>query len=154
MEFKVYHKLPHLNPGEVERAVRSFVEDSHTEESGASKEGLYQQTLEGIAQTLFFNQDGRQVWMVVHNGEILTYVLTHVSKDVDNQLCYWITQAWVDKRVRGHKIVKIWRDQLRAEAKRLLCKHIIIPSSRNEKAYFRFLGGNFHKYVTLLKEDI
>lgn len=155
MELKVIHKLPtNLRNGAIERAVKAFVADSHTEETNADPIGLFNQTLECIAQACLFNQDGKQFWIAEHEGEVFAYALTHVSKDVDNRLCYWMTQAWVHPKVRGHRIVKIWRDQLVAEGKRLLCKHIVIPSSRSTKAYLRFLGQGWHKYVTLLKVDL
>ena len=155
MELKKLSKLPtNLNSGAVERAVKSFVADSHTLETHSDPTGLYNQTLECIASACIMNQDGRQFWMAEHNGEVYAYALAHVSKDVDNQLCYWITQSWVHKDVRGHKIVKIWKDQLVAEGKRLLCRHIVIPSSRGSKGYLRFLGQGWHKYVELLKVDL
>lgn len=155
MEFKRVVKFPeHLNKGAIERAVEAFVNESHTLESGAEPQGLYNQTLESMAQVLMFNQDGRQVWMADHEGEVVAYALCHVSKDVDNKLCYWITQGWVHSRVKGHKIVKVWYGVLKDEAKKLFCKHIVMPSSRNPKAYIRFLGKQVHTYVTLLKEDI
>lgn len=152
-QFRVVQELPKgINTGEVERVVREFVNDAHIPEQ--EKEGLYQQTLEGIAQCLFFKMDGQQFWLAEQEGEILAYVRTHVAKDVDNQLCYWVTQAWVSPKVRGRRIVKEWFQDLRNEAKRLMCRHIIIPSSRSTKAYLRFLGKKWHVYVTLLKEDI
>ena len=155
MEFRKIFKFPqHLNKGAIERAVEAFVNDSHTLETGAEPQGLYNQTLESMAGILMFNQDGRQLWMADHEGEVFSYAMAHVSKDVDNKLCYWITQAWVSPKCRRHPVVKAWYEQLRAEAKKLFCKHIILPSSRNEKAYIRFLGKKYHKYVTLLKEDI
>lgn len=84
----------------------------------------------------------------------MAYALTHVAKDVDNQLCFWMTQAWVHPKIRGQKVVKEMLQQLREEAKRLLCRHIIIPSSRGVAAYCRFLGKGWKPHVTLLKEDI
>ncbi len=155
MEFKKITRLPEgLKPWAIETAVRAFVDDSHSAGTGADADGLYNQTLESIAQCVLFNQDGRQFWMAEHEGEVMAYAMCHVSKDVDNSLCYWMTQAWVNPKARGHKIVKTWYGQLTAEAKRLMCRHIIIPSSRNTEAYLRFLGKGWHKYVTLLKEDI
>ena len=146
--------MPSLSHGAIEKAVKSFVADSHTEETHADPIGLYNQTLECIAQAVLFKQDGRQFWMAEHDGEVYAYALAHVSKDVDNCLCYWITQAWVHPQVRHHKIVKIWRDQLIEQAKKCMCKHILIPSSRSTRAYLRFLGHGFHKYVELLKADL
>lgn len=155
MEFKIITELPtHLNIGAVERAVKSFVKDSHTEDTYADPTGLYNQTLESIAQAVLFKMDGRQFWMAEYEGEVYAYALAHISKDVDNQLCYWITQAWVHPNVRTHKIVKLWKDQLVNEGKRMMCRHIVIPSSRSTKAYLRFLGKGWHKYVELLKVDL
>lgn len=155
MEFKVIKSMPKgMKSKAIEKAVRAFVKDSHTKESGANPEGLYQQTLESIAQAVMFGVDGKQFWMAEHEGEVMAYAMCHVSKDIDNSLCYWMTQAWVNPKARGHKIVKIWFNQLRDEGKRLMCKHIVIPSSRGTEAYLRFLGKGWHKYVTLLKEDI
>ncbi len=154
MELKLITSMPTLKHGAIEKAVKAFVADSHTEETHADPIGLYNQTLECIAQAVMFKQDGKQFWMAEHEGEVYAYALCHVSKDVDNCLCYWMTQAWVHKDVRGHKIVKIWKDQLVSEAYRLVCKHVLIPSSRGMKGYLRFLGKGWHKYVEILKVDL
>lgn len=155
MEFKKITKLPDgLTYKAVEDAVRAFVEDSHTAETGADPNGLYQQTLENIANCLVFGRECNQVWMCVEEGKVLSYVLTYISKDIDNKLCYWISQAWVDKSLRCKKEVKEWYQMLRSEAKRLGCKHIVVPSSRGVKAYLRFLGDGWHLHLSLLKEDI
>lgn len=144
-----------LFPGAIESAVRDFVTDSHTEESGANSDGLYTQTIEGIAAATYLRQnDSRDFWLADQHGEVMGYALTHVSKDVDNTLCYWMTQAWVHPSIRGTKDVKNWIKLFEEDAKRKLCKHMIIPSSRGVKGYCRFLGEGWDLYVTLLKKDI
>lgn len=155
MEFKKVQNLPKLRKGAIEDAVEAFVRDSHTEETHADPKGLFDQTIEVIAHaTLFQHDDSRQFWMATDGGEVMAYAIVHISKDVDNQLCFWITQAWVHPICRGSKEVKGWFQLLRDEAKRLLCKHIVIPSSRGVEAYCRFLGKGWKPYVTLLKEDL
>lgn len=144
-----------LHPGSIEKAVGEFVKDSHTEETGANPDGLFNQTIESIAAaTTFATDKTKQFWAYTENGELLVYVLTHITKDVDNSLCYWITQAYVDKSLRSTPDVKRMYKQLQIEAKRLLCKHIIVPSSRGVEAYCRWLGKTWHPYVTLLKTDL
>lgn len=139
----------------IELAVFNFVNDSHTLESKADPKGLYNQTIESIsAATTFGTAEARQFWIAEEDGEVMSYVLANVSKDVDNSLCYWINQAYVHKKYRGTKMTKVWHMQLVNEAKRLMCKHIIMPSSRNPEAYKRFLGMGIHTYVTLLKQDL
>ena len=155
MEFKKVVDLPEgLTYSAIEDAVKEFVKDSHTEETHADPVGLFQQTLEVMASVVVNKSDQSQCWLAHENGEVFCYVLAHVSKDVDNKWCYWITQAWVNKKIRGKKEVKEWYQQLRQEAKRLQCSHIIVPSSRGVEAYLRFLGKGWHLYLTLLKEDI
>ena len=148
-------KEVNLFPGAIELAVRSFVADSHTKESGADPDGLYQQTIEGIAAATFLRQnDSRDLWLADEDGEVMAYTLTHVSKDVDNRLCYWITQAWVHPMIRGSKMVKSWIKLFEGDAKRKMCSHMIVPSSRGAAGYCRFLGEGWGSYVTLLKKDI
>lgn len=144
-----------LNKMAIERAVDSFVKDSHTEETGADPDGLYNQTIEGIAlATIFSHDNSRHFWIAEENGEVMAYALTHVAKEVDNKLCFWMTQAWVHKSLRGKQEVKKMYERLKEEASRLMCKHIVIPSSRETKSYCRFLGKEWHPYVTLLKTDL
>lgn len=156
-QFRIINKLNEatLYPGAIEQAVRSFVKESHSEESGVDTQGLYQQTIENIAASTTFKLDGsRSFWIAEEDGEVMAYALTHVSKDVDNRLCYWMTQAWVHPILRGSKQVKQMYKQLTDHAKKMLCAHIIIPSSRGVKGYCRFLGEGWKPHVTLLKKDI
>lgn len=144
-----------LKPKAIEFAVMQFVNDSHSKESGANPVGLYQQTLESIAAATIFKQDNsRNFWLADQDGEVMAYALTHVSKDVDNNLCYWMTQAWVHPILRNTPIVKDMYRQLRQDAFASVCRHIIIPSSRGVKGYCRFLGKGWKPYCTLLKEEI
>lgn len=143
-----------LESGAIQEAVTAFVKESHAKESGADEQGMYQQTIETIAALTILNNNSGQFWLSDENGKVMSYALTHVAKDVDNQLCYWMTQAWVNPVLRGKPIVKQMYRRLIEEAKRLMCKHIIIPSSREPKSYCRFLGKGWSPYLTLLKVDL
>lgn len=156
MQLKLIKNLSNLNlkPRAIEDAVNSFVLDSHTNETGAECIGLYNQTIENIFNYTNCLDNSRQFWMAEEDGEVMAYAMCHVSKDVDNKLCYWITQAWVHPLLRGTKQVKEFYSILREEAKKNLCSHIIVPSSRGVEAYCRFLGKGWKPYVTLLKEDL
>lgn len=155
IEFKIIKELPNKKLlKSIEKSVKKFVKESNPDSTPCNEQGLYQQTLQGIAQNILGNSEHSQFWLAEYNNEVLAYSLCHTSLDVDNQLCYWITQTFVNKKVRRHRIVSIWRQQLYDEAKKLDCKHIIVPSSRNNEAYKRWLGEGWHTYVTLLKKDI
>lgn len=144
-----------LNNGAIDRAIKSFILDSRIDPAHTNINGLQQQLTDVIANILIFKNAPQNImWLAENDGEVIAWVLCHVSKDVDNQLCYWMTDAWVDKSTRSHPIVKQWYQLLREDAKRLMCKHILIPSSRNTKAYLRYLGKGWHKYLEILKEDI
>jgi hypothetical protein len=65
-----------------------------------------------------------------------------------------VTQTWVHPDYRGKPIVKEWWAEMKARAKQLFCEHLSITSSRNYKAYERFLGDGMKAYATLLKQEI
>lgn len=136
----------------IDRAVGAFVEQSHAE--NVDKTGYYNQIIENIASVVIFKVPGRYFWLAEENGEVVAWALTHVAKDVDNKLCYWQTDAWVHPKWRHKPEVKQWNKLLEEDAKANFCKHIIIPSSRDPKAYCRFLGEGWHTYVVLLKKDL
>lgn len=145
-----------LITNEIERAVKNFCQESDTEyNSCTNKHGLYQQTMQNIGNLVINKPNGSFLWLDVDEvGRVLGYVLTHISRDVDNELCYYMTQAWLHPKLRNGRYTRQAIQLLRNHAKQMLCKHIIVVSSRNTKAYLRFLGGKFHPYVTLLKEDV
>lgn len=141
---------------EIENAVANFVQESDTEYNcPLNRQGLFQQTMQNIGNLVINKPNGCFLWIDIDEvGRVLGYVLTHISRDVDNELCYYMTQAWLHPKLRNGRYAKEAIKLLRSHAKQMLCKHIIVVSSRNTKAYLRFLGGKFHPYVTLLKEDI
>lgn len=151
LELKIYKQLPE-NYKSLENAARAFVNEAHIREK--EREGLYQMTLEGMLNATLLEHKNNTLWLAEEGGEVKCYVLTTFVKDVDNSLCCSITQAWVSKELRRDPIIKQWREQLYEYAKKHFCKHILIPSSRSEKAYLRWLGPNFHKYLTILKSDL
>jgi hypothetical protein len=141
-----------LSPKAIERAVTSFIDQSHAE--NVDRDGYFNQIIENIAAVVVFQTPGRYFWIAEADGEVIAWALTHISKDVDNKLCYWQTDAWVDPKWRRKPEVKQWNKFLEEDAKANFCKHILIPSSRGEKAYCRFLGEGWHPYVVLLKKDL
>lgn len=153
MEFKFITEVPKgLTRSEVERVVELFIRESHIKNVNAT--GLFNQILMAIASVLYAKRDNVYFWVAEDQGKIKAWALTHTSTDVDNSLSYWMTDAWVDKEYRQTPLVKQWYNDLRKHARELDCKHILIPSSRNTKAYLRFLGRNWHEHLTILKEDI
>lgn len=156
MRFEKVRELPEgITAGQVEQAVRSFVEDSDQYLVPHDHDGLYHQTLENMASIMTNKgDDSHHFWLGWEGNEMVSYALCSISKDIDNRLCYWMSQAWVSPKYRRHPAVKQMYQRLRDEARRKLCKHIVIPSSRNTQAYLRFLGPEWHVYTTLLKQDL
>ena len=141
-----------LNPKAIERAVAAFIEQSNAE--NVNKDGYFNQIVENIAAVVVFKTPGRYFWIAEDHGEVIGWALTHISKDVDNSLCYWQTDAWVDPKWRRKPEVKQWKLSMEEDARANFCKHILIPSSRGSEAYCRFLGEGWHTYVVLLKKDL
>lgn len=149
IEYKLTKTLEHKEW--LEEAVRHFAEENHAPSEYA---GLVQQTYENILHATELNSPGQYLWLVLEDNKPCGYVLSHIGKDVDNTMCYWIVQAYADKEVRGEKFIKELYPVLKEHAKKLFCKHILIPSSRSAQAYMRWLGTDLHQYAVILKEDL
>jgi GNAT superfamily N-acetyltransferase len=153
-DLRIVKELPKDVSG-IEEAVKNFVRESNKFLVPMDENGLYQQTVNNIANATYGAVNNvSQFWLAEELGQVACYVLTHVSTDVDNQLCFWITQAYVAKEFRRTPHGKRWMSQLKDEAKRRLCKHIVIVSSRGIEPYCRFLGDGCHLYTNLLKIDL
>ncbi len=154
--FRKINEIPKgLNNGAIDRGIQAFVLDSRLDPEITDLRGLKQQLTDVFASVLLFKTAGPTfIWMAEDGGEVMGWSICRVSKDVDNSLCYWMTDAWVHPTMRRHPEVRHWYNQMRDDAKALMCKHILVPSSRNTKAYLRYLGKNWHKYIEILKEDI
>ncbi len=149
IEYKLLTEIEHRNW--IENAVRQFSKENHAPQEEA---GLVQQTFEGIVHATELKTPGHFFWLVLQDNMPVGYIMSHIGKDVDNKLCYWITQAYADHNVRGEAFIKDFYKILKEHAKKLFCSHILIPSSREAKAYMRWLGPDLHVYATILKEDI
>lgn len=144
-----------LNTGAIDRALEAHVRDSREIVGAVDPVGALQALRDGVAGVLIFkNSPETTFWLAEEDGEVVAWAMTQVRKSVDNTLCLWMLNAWVTKKYRFTPFVKESLLMLKADAKRYGCKHILIPSSRGSKAYCRFLGGKFHPYLSILKEDI
>jgi len=139
-----------LNPGAIERAVNRFMDEVDVK---GDAEGFFNQTLQRIAgaTTGTPNQD---FWMAVDGHEVAGYALASRVVDIDGSLCYWASQAWVAPEFRHLPCVKEGYDRIFDRAKKLLCRYVILVSTRHHKAYCRFLGRGAHEYATLLKVNL
>lgn len=152
IEFGVVKAIPEGMGPALESAVKDFIKASHTPK-GVDIEGFYYQTLSAMANSTILGQGG-ELWLGTVGGELSIYILSSISNDIDGKLCYFVSQAWVREDQRGQKWVRWAWQRVRDRAKNLMCKHLMIASSReNDAAYCRFLGKGFHKYVTYLKEE-
>jgi hypothetical protein len=150
MAFEIVRgQLPELKHLAIERAVRSFVEETDVH---GEPVGFFTQTMNNIHAAVHRGQG--DFWLCVEDGEVMGYMLGHVTHDVDNSLTYWLAQCWAHPSKRGTPLVKEWWQQIRTKAKDYFCKHIVVVSGRGTDAYCRFLGTGWHEYARLLKEDI
>ena len=145
---KVVGKLP-VDYSEVDNLVAAA---AHEIRVSGDKEGFYLQTLETIGNAIFKNLG--DFWLIYEGSKACGYAIGSITRDIDNKLTYWGTQAYADPKIRHSPIVKeVWHS-IRQYAKEHGCKHFAIISSRSTKAYLRYLGKQWHEYATILKEDI
>lgn len=158
MEFTSVQELPTgIKAVDLDKAAKAFAIESQkrlqfTTECNAN--GLYQSTVSSMAHILANKPKDRFLWVGRENGKLVSYAMTHLANDVDNSLCYYMTQAWVSPTLRHSASVKEMYSALRRHASELMCRHIIVVSSRGTRGYCRFLGKNWKPYVTLLKETL
>lgn len=138
--------------GEIEFHVRLFAEESNSYKVPVDEDGFFNQTLASIAQRGLEGKGG-DLWLALDNGSVAAFALTHLSTDVDNKPCFWITCAYIAKPYRGTGYFSDCYAKLEQEAVRVGAAHIVLPSSRNNEAYIRKLPG-YHPYVVLLKKDL
>lgn len=149
-ELKIVREIPKNLIPKIEEAIRLFVLESGVKGDPA---GVFNQTIESIANATFLKGNG-DFWLAEDEEGVAAYLLAHVTKDIDNRLTYWVGQSWVRKDYRGNPLVKDWWEDVRKEAKRKFCSHLVIVSSRNPRAYERFLGHGMEEYASLLMENL
>src|SRR5258706_11862589 len=90
---------------ELEIAVKNFCQESDKEYRSCNNlQGLYQQTMQNMGDLIVNKSAGRFLWLDTDEvGRVLGYVLTHISRDVDNELCYYMAQAWLHPKYRNTK---------------------------------------------------
>jgi len=148
---KIIKQLPlSLNKKAIERAVSGFVRESHVQ---GDPLGVFNQTLESIANMTFLGGQGN-FWLAEYQGEVAGYVIARFTKDIDGKLTYWVSQAWASQIFRGQPLVKEWWSVIKEHATKHFCKHLVVVSSRNSKAYERWFGSGIKEYATLMMEDL
>lgn len=151
--FELAKAIPEGMNEQFARAVIDFMGSSGLPK-GIDKNGFYYQTLQAIANSALLGQ-GRELWLGIKDGQLVTYILASISPDFDGRLAYTVSQAWVREDQRGKRWVKEAWQKVRQRAKDTLCTHFAVYSSKeNTKAYCRFLGKGFHKVSEILKEEI
>jgi len=151
VDFRVVKQIPEGMAPQIEIAVKDFMSSSDLD--GVDLQGFYNLTLQSIANSTYMNGGG-EFWIGTKNEELLIYILAGITNDIDGRLGYSVSQAWVREDYRGNAIVKEWWEAIRARAKNLFCKHLMITSSRGHKAYERFLGHGMKHYSDQLKEAL
>lgn len=151
MTFQIVKDLPPLKPLAIEEAIYAFISEIDVK---GDPVGFYNQTINSIAASTYLRQGG-DFWLAHEDGQVIAYALGHVTRDIDNRLTYWLSQAWIRPSHRGLSFAKECWEKMRQQAKHYMCAHIVVVSGRsNNEAYCRFLGPNYAPYATLLKEDL
>lgn len=150
---RIYKYIPPEISRQLEKAVEDFMVTSNMP-SGLNAESFYYRTLQSIANATYLGGGG-EFWLAISNGELWGYSLCFVSPDFDGKLSYMMSQSWIRKDQRRQPWVKWAISQIRQRAKDCFCSHFAtISTRRNDAAYCRWLGKGFHKYSTILKEEL
>lgn len=135
----------------MERSIEKFIEEVDVK---GNKIGFFNQTIQKICSATTFQQPGCDFWLAEENGEVAGYVLANIVIDIDGSLCYWISQAWSDKRFRNTAFTKESWLKILDHSKRSLCRYLIVVSARKSRSFMRFLGYGAHEYASLIKVNL
>lgn len=148
MEIKIYKSLNgEVKPSSIPKAIESFYLDSGID---IDYKGFIESTLEKFAMATYLNRGDWDLWLAHKNGDVKSYIIASVDKASNNNLCYFIHQAWIDKEYRHNGLSKETWPKLKDRAKQLFCHQMIIYSIRNYEAYKRFLGEDLTPYSEML----
>lgn len=134
-------------------SLRNALALMHTEANilGTSQEAYIAHTWEDIINCAKGLGD---LWLATTNHSIRGFLVATYGKDVENEWTYVIRQAWVDPSLRRTPKVKEMLRTILSYAKGNYCRHVLIVSSRNEKAYLRWLGKGWFKVTTILQGEL
>lgn len=116
-----------------------------------SLQGFTTHTMEQIIAAT--NGNG-EFWICTDGINLLGYLLGGINKDINNEPTYVVRQAWVSPSIRRQPIVKGMLNSILLNAKSNFCKHVVIAAARSEKAYLRWLGKGWNRYITLLRGEL
>lgn len=142
---------PSLHKGAIERAVTEFVKETGVD---AHPVGFYNQSLQRIARATIFKMPGEFFWLMHAYGEVSAYALATIQNDIDGRLCYWVSQTWVSPEWRHDPVVKKGYERMKQHAENSFCNHFVIVTSREPKAFCKFLGPKMRPYATIIKQEL
>lgn len=152
LSLNLIKKIPLKLKNKIQHAVLNFIEDA---DIYGDPVGLYNQTIQSIANATNLGGKG-DFWLAYdeETEEVAGYVLGNVQRDIDNRLCYWITQGYVSPKYRnGELLVDGW-SKIMDKAKECFCSHIAIISTREPRAFIKALGGDWKDYARIMIQDI
>ena len=153
LRFEIVKTIPAKFVEQLKLAVKDFMVSSNMA-PGVNPVGFQSQTAQAMANATFLNGAGADFWLMTQGDQVLAYVLASIVRDIDGELTYWVSQAWVKRNMRGNIAIKMAWQRIRERAQQTFCKHIVVVSSRGSEAYCRWLGKGWHEYAWLLKEDL
>ena len=139
---------------EVIQLSTNLVNENHPDYTHEQRQVLLRHRLNAIAQSIKLDDYGNFWIMEAMDGSIGGFILTHFYK-VDGVKTCWLNHMYVLPYLKGTKFVRECINEVRHHAKANKCVHNIIMTRRkNIDVVCRFLGKSWHKYATLLKEDL
>lgn len=135
---------------ELRKAVYSMFTESHSDVSLTQK-GFVDHSWNQIVSAA---AGQGELWVSQKDGHLVGYLIAGYNNDVDNEPTYVIRQAWVHESLRRTPEVKIMLRRILGNAKSNFAQHVLIISSRHEKAYLRWLGRGWSHYVSILRSEL
>ena len=151
MRFEVVHDIQEGYAKDIESMVEALVQELDID---VDKDGYRQSVIEHIAGATYLRVPGLEFWLAWDGDAVVGFVTASIAKAVDNRLAYHLHSGWFSKPYRSTGFTKACWESVKAQARRRLCKHVILMSARSGEAFSRFLGREAEPYLELLKAKL
>jgi len=149
---RIINEIPEsIKHGALDEAVKKYSEDSPESNDPV---GTQKFVIGKIADSLFFGNKDIDVWVDENNGDVKSFFVGQVIKDIDNEWSYVLSYPYVSKEFRSNGYSRAVIEKVKEKAKDFGCKHLTIVTKRTADAVNRFTGQEFKETSHVLKMEL
>lgn len=143
--------MPVMLMDSLERCIRKMFMEGHIADF-SSEDKFFKSTWDLVVAASLTGTN--ELWMAIDGHTVRGYGLCYGNKQIDGEPTFVIQQAWADPVYRRTPEVKRWLKVVLDNAKCNFFRHVLIISSRNQRAYLRWLGNGWTSHTSIIKGEL